>query len=158
MERFFEFAGNHPLLVAGLIGSFLFAVFYELRQKASGLINVDSTDAVKLINNDAAVVDLRSSEAYDRGHIVGARNVAPDEIDAKIPGVAQDKTKPIIAVCENGISAKRTVAVLRTKGYESVYNLKGGMTGWISAGLPVVTGKKTKSKSKSKSGKGKKRG
>jgi rhodanese-related sulfurtransferase len=156
MERFIEFAGSHPLLVAGLIGSFLFAVFYELRQKAAGLINVDSVEAVKLINNDAAVVDLRSSEAYGRGHIVGARNIAPDEIDAKIPGVAQDKTKPVIAVCENGISARRTVAALRSKGYESVYNLKGGMTGWVSAGLPVVTGKKTKAKSKS--GKGKKRG
>ena len=154
MERFFEFASNHPLLVASLIGGFLFAVFYELRQKASGLINVDSAAAVKLINNSAAVIDLRSTEAYGRGHIVGARNIAPDEIDAKVPGVTQDKTKPIIAVCDNGISAKRTVAALRSKGYESVYNLKGGMTGWISAGLPVVTGKKTKSKSR----KGKKRG
>lgn len=154
MERFLEFAGNHPLLVTLLVGSFLFAVFYELRRKASGLINVESSEAVKLINNDAVVIDLRSAEAYAQGHIVGARNVAPDEIDARIPGVAQDKTKPVIAVCDNGVSAQRTVATLRTKGYESVYNLKGGMTGWSSAGLPVVTGKKTRSKS----GKGKKRG
>jgi rhodanese-related sulfurtransferase len=157
MERFLEFAGNHPLLVTLLVGSFLFAVFYELRRKASGLINVDSADAVKLINNDAIVIDLRSAEAYGRGHIVGARNVAPDEIDTRIPGVAQDKTRPVIAVCDNGISAQRTVASLRTKGYESVYNLKGGMTGWTNAGLPVVTGKKTRAKGKGKD-KGKKRG
>jgi rhodanese-related sulfurtransferase len=42
---------------------------------------------------------------------------------------------------------------LRKMGYETVFGLKGGMNGWVQAGLPVVTGKKTKSKS----GKGKKR-
>ena len=154
MERFLEFTGNHPLLVTLLVGSFLFAVFYELRRKASGLINIDSSEAVGLMNNNAVVLDLRSAEAYGRGHIVGARNVTPDEVEARISGVAADKSKPIVAVCDNGISAKRTVALLRSKGYESVYNLKGGMTGWTADGLPVVTGKKTKSKS----GKGKKRG
>ena len=35
---------------------------------------------------------------------------------------------------------------LQQAGFESVYNLKGGMNGWTQAGLPVVTGKKTKSK------------
>ena len=158
MERFVEFAGNHPLMVTALVGSFLFAVFYELRRKAGGLVNVDANAAVQLINNDAIVLDLRSAESYGRGHIVGARNIAPDEITEKIASLTRDKSKPLVAVCESGISAQRTVATLRQKGFESVYNLKGGMNGWVSAGLPVVTGKKTKSKSKSKSGKGKKRG
>ena len=154
MERFLEFTGNHPLLVTLLVGSFLFAVFYELRRKASGLINIDASEAVRLMNNNAVVVDLRSAEAYGRGHIVGARNIAPDEVETKLSSLASDKSKPIVAVCENGISAKRTVSLLRTRGFESVYNLKGGMSGWAADGLPVVTGKKTKSKS----GKGKKRG
>ena len=35
---------------------------------------------------------------------------------------------------------------MRNSGFESVYNLKGGMTAWGQAGLPVVTGKKTKVK------------
>jgi rhodanese-related sulfurtransferase len=57
-------------------------------------------------------------------------------------------------VCDSGVSSTRAVNSLRKKGFESVYGLKGGMTGWSQAGLPVVTGKKTKSKPK----KGKKRG
>ena len=158
MDRFIEFAGNNPLLVTALIGSFLFAVFYELRRKAGGLVNVDASAAVQLINNNAVVVDLRTAESYGRGHIVGARNLTPDEVTAKISSVAKDKSKPLIAVCESGISAQRTVATLRKQGYESVYNLKGGMNGWVSAGLPVVTGKKTRSKSGKGKGKGKKRG
>ena len=36
-------------------------------------------------------------------------------------------------------------------GFEQAFGLEGGMTAWTQAGLPVVTGKKTKSKNKSKS-------
>ena len=158
MERIFEFASNNPLLVGGLLISFFALIVYELRQKASGLVDVDASDAIKLINNDAVVLDLRSADSFSRGHIVNARNIPSDEINAKISTLEQFKSKPVVAVCDSGISSRRTVAMLRQSGLESVYSLKGGMTGWAQAGLPVVTGKKTKSKSdKGKSGKGKKR-
>ena len=160
MDRIFEFAGNNALLVSALMISFFVAIFFELRRKASGLVNVDPVAAVGLINNSAIVLDVRSADAHARGHIVGARNIPTDELDAKISTLAEFKSTPIIAVCESGISSTRSVNALRKEGFESVYGLKGGMAGWSQAGLPVVTGKKTKSKSKNKnkSGKGKKRG
>jgi len=49
-----------------------------------------------------------------------------------------------------GGSSNKAVDSLRKTGFESVYGLKGGMTAWTQAGLPVVTGKKTKSKGKGK--------
>ena len=154
MDKILEFAGNNTLLVTALVVSFFVAIFFELRRKASGTINIEAIDAVKLINNGAVIVDLRGADAFGRGHIVSARSIPHDELDAKAETLEQDKTKPIVAVCDNGISSTRSVNLLRQKGYESVYGLKGGMNGWSSAGLPVVTGKKTKSKT----GKGKKRG
>lgn len=154
MERILEFAGNHPLLAAALVGSFLLVIFSELRRKAGGLVNVEATDAVKLINNGGIVVDLRSADAFGRGHIVSARNIASDELEAKAPTLEQFKTKPVVTVCDMGNSSLRAVSTLKAQGFESVYSLKGGMNAWSQAGLPVVTGKKTKSKS----GKGKKRG
>ena len=153
MDKILEFTGNHPLLESALMVSFFVAVFMELRRKASGTINIEAINAVKLINNGAVVVDLRSADAYGRGHIVSARSVPHDELEAKTSSLAQDKTTPIVAVCDNGISSTRSVNLLRKHGFESVYGLKGGMNGWTQAGLPVVTGKKTKSKS----GKSKKR-
>lgn len=159
MDRFLEFTSNHTLLVLALFASFFIVIFYELRRKASGLIDVEAQEAVRLINNGALVIDLRSAEAFGRGHIVNARNVPTDEIDARLPSLGADTSKPIIAVCDAGVSSRRAVAALRQNGYASVYSLKQGMTGWTQDGLPVVTGKKTKSKSeKGKPGKGKKRG
>jgi rhodanese-related sulfurtransferase len=146
MDRFLEFAGDNTLLVFALVTSFFMVVVTELRRKAAGVAAVEPPDAVRLINNDATVIDLRSSEAFSRGHIVNSRNVPMDELDARMNKLAALKSKPVIAVCEAGVTSTKAVDALRKSGFESAYGLKGGMNAWSMAGLPVVTGKKTKSK------------
>jgi rhodanese-related sulfurtransferase len=146
MEKFLEFAGNHTLLVLALVTSFFVLVLTELRRKASGMVNVDATHAVMLINNDAAVIDLRNAEAYAHGHIVNARSIPLDVFDPGHDKVTKLKGKPVVAVCDNGITSNKVVASLRKAGFESAYGLKGGMAAWTQAGLPVVSLKKTKRK------------
>ncbi len=146
MDRFLEFAGNHTLLVLALMVSFFVLIFTELRRKASGVLAVDTADAVRLINKEAGVIDLRSADAFARGHIVNARNIPLDEFDAGQDKMNKFKDKPVLAVCDSGVSSNKVVMALRRSGFESAYGLKGGMNAWGQAGLPVVTGKKTKSK------------
>ena len=146
MDRYLEFAGNHPLLVFALLVSLFLLIITEFRRKASGIVAVEPAAAVKLINNDATVIDLRSAEAFARGHIVSARHIPYDELDARMDQIGKRAKKPIIAVCEAGATSTKAANSLRNSGFESVYGLKGGMTAWNQAGLPVVTGKKTKSK------------
>ncbi len=146
MDKILEFTGNHTLLVLALMISFFVVVFSEIRRKASGLVNVDPIAAVQLINNDAVVIDLRSIDAYSKGHIVSARNIPSDELDTKMSQLTAMKSKPIVAVCDAGITSTKAVNTLRAAGFESVYGLKGGMSGWSQAGLPVVSSKKTKAK------------
>ena len=146
MDKLLEFTGNNTLLVLALMISFFVVVFTELRRKASGLVNVEAIEAVKLINNDAVVIDLRSVDAFSKGHIVNSRNIPSDELDAKMSNLEAMKSKSIVAVCDAGVSSTKAVAALRAAGFESAYGLKGGMAGWGQAGLPVVTGKKTKAK------------
>jgi rhodanese-related sulfurtransferase len=146
MDKILEFANDHTLLVLALMISFFVLLFSELRRKASGLINVEATEAVKLINNDAVVLDIRSADAFAKGHIVSAKNIPSDELESRLNGLGIMKSKPIIAVCDSGMTSTKSVNTLRAAGFESVYGLKGGMLGWSQAGLPVVTGKKTKVK------------
>ncbi len=146
MDNLPEFIGNNTLLVLALMISFFVLIFSELRRKASGLVNIGPNEVVSLINNDATVVDLRSSEAYSRGHIVNSKNIPFDEFEAKKHTL--NNAKPVVAVCDAGMTSTKAVALLRQSGFESAFGLKGGMTAWGQAGLPVVTGKKTKSKGK----------
>ena len=134
------------MLVVLLTISFFVLIFSELRRRASDMVAVEPTDAVALINNDGVVIDLRSNEAFARGHIVNAKNVPHDELEAQQGKLEQFKNKPIVAVCDAGMTSTRAVATLRNSGFESAYTLKGGMSAWTAAGMPVVTGKKTKSK------------
>ncbi len=150
MDKLVEFSGNHTLLVLALMISFFVVVFTELRRKASGLVNVEAIEAVKLINNDAVVIDLRSADAFSRGHIVSAKNIPSDELDAKMASLQSMKSKPIVAVCDLGTTSTKAVNTLRAAGFDSVYGIKGGITGWSQAGLPLVTGKKTKAKKSKK--------
>ena len=82
MDRLLEFAGNHTLLVFALVTSLMLVVFTELRRKATGMLAVGPTDAVKLINNDAAVLDMRSAELnFEVGVVVLDSPVAAEAVE-----------------------------------------------------------------------------
>lgn len=147
MDRYIEFAGNHVLLVSALMVSFFVLVFFELSRKARGVTNVEPQDAVKLINADAVVIDLRSAESFAHGHIVGAKNIPHDELDEGMTKLERFKSKPIVAVCDAGMTSAKVVASLRKAGLDNVYGLKGGITAWTQASLPLVSARKTKTKS-----------
>ena len=154
MDQYLEFVSNNTILVVGLFASFFLLVFTEIRRKAAGLVNIDPGHAVKLINNDAQILDIRNADAFARGHIVGAKNVPVDELDARLEQL--DKDRAVLAVCDQGITSNKAVDLLRKAGFESAWGLKGGMAAWNQDGLPVVTGKKTKSKGGGDKRKGKK--
>jgi rhodanese-related sulfurtransferase len=146
METYLEFASNHPILVTALLFSFFLLVFTELRRKAQGVTNIEPQDAVKLINADAVVLDLRSAEAFATGHIVNAKNIPSDELSANKDKIKKYKSRPVLAVCDTGMTSSRAVDTLRKEGLESVYGLKGGIAAWTQANLPLVTAKKAKNK------------
>ncbi|RLA30943.1 MAG: rhodanese-like domain-containing protein [Gammaproteobacteria bacterium] len=146
MDIYLEFAANHTLLVTALLFSFFLLIFTELRRQATGMTNVEPQAAVKLINADAVVLDLRSADSFALGHIVNAKNIPFDELDANQDKIDKLKSRPILAVCNAGVTSTKAVNSLRKAGVENVYGLKGGITAWTQANLPLVTAKKTKRK------------
>jgi rhodanese-related sulfurtransferase len=138
MDQLAEFAGNHVLLVLGLLGSFALAVGYELRLKASGLTQVSAGEAVKLINRSAIVLDIRSPEAYRSGHIVNAKNISLAELQADPDQLNKKKNKLLLTVCETGAQAGKAANLLRRAGFENTFSLRGGIRGWQSESLPLV--------------------
>ena len=146
MDTYLEFAGNHPLLTGGLVFTFFLLVFTELRRKSMGVTSVEPQVAVQLINKDAVVIDLRSAEAFARGHIVNAKNIPFDELAAKNDQLEKYKETPIVAVCDAGMTSGRAVTQLRKSGFDKVFGLRGGINAWSQASLPLVTARKTRKK------------
>lgn len=72
------------------------------------------------------VMDIRSADDYNLGHINGAVNVAvPDALDAAENANGQ----PILLVCYTGQTAARVTGLLRIMGYNAKA-LKWGMSAW----------------------------
>lgn len=72
------------------------------------------------------IMDIRSPEAFDLGHIPGAVPSSLGTIVTDAAGV----TKPIIVACYTGQSASHAVVALRLSGFPTAKVLKWGMSGW----------------------------
>ncbi len=83
------------------------------------------------------VVDVRTPEEWNGGHIAGAQL-----IDFNAPGFAEalanlPADRPLLIYCASGGRSGKTMERLRAEGGREVYNLRGGMGAWRNAGAPV---------------------
>jgi len=99
---------------------------------------VTPDNAVHLMNREKAmVVDVSEADEFAAGHIKGARNVPVNELEARLPEVAKNKTVPLILVCPSGARSKRALGVAKTLGYDKAVVLGGGLKAWREANLPL---------------------
>src|ERR1700693_5110268 len=80
MQRLLEYADHHSGLALLALGAFLPLLVYELRERARAVGAVSPQDAVRLMNQGATLLDLRSADAYTAGHIRGARNLPAERL------------------------------------------------------------------------------
>ncbi|MEQ8926315.1 MAG: rhodanese-like domain-containing protein [Fulvivirga sp.] len=90
------------------------------------LISSSSTNYKELVQAGAIIVDVRSSAEYAGGHVTNSINIPLDQLDKKLNQL--DKKKPIITCCVSGMRSGVAKGVLKSKGFDEVYN--GG--GWMS--------------------------
>lgn len=130
-----EFVMNHLALVIIFVGLLAYLLYTEY-QNQSGSNALSPQQAVNLMNHESAIVlDLRPNATFESGHIINAINITSD----KLENTENYKNKKIILVCENGQSTPMLSNKLKSKGFEHVYCLKGGMSAWRQADLPSTT-------------------
>ena len=133
-----EFAGNHMLLVLALFAIIAMLIGTEIQSRISGIKELAPSEAIRMINHDNAVlVDLREDKDYRAGHIVNAIHVpvSPDNDSGKIK---KYRDKPVIVYCQRGQRSSGYCNKLKKQGFESVYNLKGGLLAWQKEALPLT--------------------
>jgi rhodanese-related sulfurtransferase len=100
--------------------------------------NITIKAAEGIINSQNVVVlDVRAQAAYESGHIAGSKLMPIPELEDRIDGL--DKDKAIIVYCGNGGRSEKAREVLVQHGFKNVYNMLGGITAWIDAGLPTTS-------------------
>jgi rhodanese-related sulfurtransferase len=99
---------------------------------------VSAFDAVQLINRrDAVVLDVRASGEYAAGHIANARHIQEAQLDDRAKDLDKFRSRPIIVSCATGSRAPGVTGALRKKGFTEVFALRGGISAWQQASLPL---------------------
>jgi rhodanese-related sulfurtransferase len=104
----------------------------------SGGRKVDVQQAQQLQQSGAVLLDVRTREEFKGGHAPKARNIPLDQLPARAREVPTGRQ--VLAICQSGGRSARATAVLRDKGYD-VLDVRGGMSSWQRAGLPVEGGR-----------------
>ena len=138
MDRLLEYATRHPFLVGGTVLLALVAAAYEFSRARSGGQAVGPSDAVRLLNQGAVVVDVRSQAEFDAGHIIDARHLPQDNLAKAGETLKRYRDKVVITCCESGARAAATARELGTQGFTKVVNLRGGLQAWRAENLPLV--------------------
>ena len=85
----------------------------------------------------AQLVDVRTSEEFNGGHIANALNYDWNGSDFQTQTAKLDKSKPVFVYCLSGKRSAAAATQLRSEGF-TVYELDGGMLKWRAANLPEV--------------------
>ncbi len=133
MQQLMEFAGNHPVLVGAALVLLALILYTELRRSGGNQLSVAET--VKLMNAGGQVLDVRSQDAFHAGHILGAKNIPLDELADKAGQL--NKEQALIVCCDAGVSSQRALSVLSKRGFEKLFNLRGGIRAWQQDNLPL---------------------
>mgnify|MGYP001301600707 CR=1 FL=1 len=83
------------------------------------------------------VVDVRPAEEFAMGHVPGAINIPPSELNRRLADLP--RSKEVVAYCRGPycVFAFEAVAALRKAGYKA-RRLEDGMPHWRAANLPVA--------------------
>ncbi len=89
-------------------------------EKAKEMMDQDPT---------VTVLDVRTEEEYNSGHIEGAILIPDTDITEKAEGVLTDKSATILVYCRSGRRSALAASDLVELGYSNVYDF-GGIMDW----------------------------
>jgi len=89
-------------------------------------------------NKGFVVIDVRTPEEYASGYIERAINLDYSSGTFRDGLAKLDKNKTYLVYCRSGARSKKALDIMKDLGFNEVYNLTSGITGWTAEGLPVV--------------------
>src|SRR5574340_1407864 len=120
------------LILAGVVAAFL--LFKRLTLISPGA-------AHQWLQQGALVIDVRSADEFQAGHLPGALSVPLDQLRQQVDRRALDKDQPLLLHCLSGTRSGLAKTMLRDLGYRNVFNL-----GSLGRARRILSGQSTGAK------------
>jgi len=138
-------AGGEGMIQKGLLALALLAVVAFLPRLIGNLRRGPMIDIPEFrqrldTENNLLVLDVRTPEDFvgEQGHIEEAVNIPVENLQQRMDEIANYLEQPVAIVCRTDKRSAKAALLLTEEGFADVHVVRGGMTKWIEAGLPVV--------------------
>ena len=94
-------------------------------------VNITAEEAKQIMDSEKGyiILDVRTQEEYDQGHIPGAILISHEKIAEKAEDVLTDKNQLILVYCRSGRRSKIAAEALVELGYTNIKEF-GGIIDW----------------------------
>ena len=120
-------------LIFLLLAVLLLAACGQDKENNQGAVymNITAEEAKEIMDSEEGyiILDVRTQEEYDQGHIPGAILIPNTEIEEKAEGVLTDKNQLILVYCRSGRRSKIAAEALAELGYTNIKEF-GGIIDW----------------------------
>jgi len=115
--------------------------YIEEETEISEIIQISAEEVYVIIieEKDFLILDVRTIEEYNSGHIETAIHIPVTEIGDRLNELPKDR--PIIVYCNGSSCARsgRAATILLENGFKEIYDLVGGgITEWGKKGYPIL--------------------
>jgi phage shock protein E len=99
--------------------------------ESSSYTKITGKEAKEMMDDDSTitVLDVRTVDEYNTGHIEGSINIPDNEITEKADEILSDKSATILVYCRSGRRSALAAANLVELGYSNIYDF-GGIIDW----------------------------
>lgn len=100
-------------------------------EKEAIYVNITAEEAKQIMDTEEGyiILDVRTQEEYDQGHIPGAILIPNTEIEARAEEELPDKDQLILVYCRSGRRSKLAAEILVELGYTNIQEF-GGIIDW----------------------------
>ena len=118
---------------------FLLLLIYSCQIFDSSEMNVISdTQFIEIQETDYVLVDVRTVEEYESGHIQDAVNFDFYSESFQKEILSLNKSSSIILYCRTQNRSTKTANFLKENGYKEITVIAGGITSWVKNGNDLV--------------------
>lgn len=96
---------------------------------------ISVAEAKEMMNDGAAVIDVREPHEYNGGHVPNAALIPVNSVFARREELPKDQD--VIFVCQVGQRSALACEMAAASGLTRIFNLEGGTDAWAGAGEPV---------------------
>ena len=105
---------------------------------ASTIKEIDAHELAQWVDDaveNLRIIDVRQMQEIAMGTIAKAEALPLHTLPIKVNELSQ--SDKLVFICRSGARSAQACMFLQQNGFSNVYNLRGGMMGWMQSGLSV---------------------